>query len=222
MEEIGSGSLTPTSSTSTAVEHQTNGLLFAKSALLSDEVSPSPSLGVGRRPSRSRERKSFSSAQKLPILEPSSSRLRRQFDYLLLWVLQRVMVVYITVVAWRNRLVYAVWGLWYDWHAWSYWGWYMIQWDVSALRKLPTHVAVILDVKKMSREYDADETVREAVELASWCACVGIPTVTIYEPTGMSLGLGVLTGRIIEKGCQEDPARYPGIGRPVFATVNFI
>ena len=115
MEEIGSGSLTPTSSTSTAVEHQTNGLLFAKSALLSDEASPSPSLGVGRRPSRSRERKSFSSAQKLPILEPSSSRLRRQFDYLLLWILQRVTVVYPGGSTFRFRsmqfIILTVWAL---------------------------------------------------------------------------------------------------------------
>src|SRR6202035_5788468 len=126
--------------------------------------------------------------QKLPILVPSSSRLRKQFDFLLLWVLQSVTVVYITVVAWRHRLVYTVWGLWYDWHAWSYWGRYMIQWDVSGLRKLPRHVAVILDVEKMRREYDADETVRKGVELASWCACAGIPIVTIYEPTGMCVG----------------------------------
>lgn len=61
----------------------------------------------------------------------------------------------------------------------------MIQWDVSGLRKLPRHVAVILDVKKMKREYDADETVRKVIEVASWCACAGIPIVTIYEPTGI-------------------------------------
>jgi len=99
--------------------------------------------------------------------------------------MQTIMLVYITVAGWRNRLLYTVWRLWYDWHAWSYWGRYMIQWDVNALRKLPRHVAVILDVKKMRREYDADETVRKVIEVASWCACAGIPIITIYEPTGI-------------------------------------
>ena len=60
----------------------------------------------------------------------------------------------------------------------------MIQRDITGMR-MPRHVAVILDQRKTRREYDADETVRRAAELATWCACAGISILTIYEPTGM-------------------------------------
>ena len=61
----------------------------------------------------------------------------------------------------------------------------MIERDIAALRKVPTHIAVILDEKKRQREYDANEIVRRAVEVAVWCACAGISVVTIYEPSGI-------------------------------------
>jgi len=63
----------------------------------------------------------------------------------------------------------------------------MIARDVTRIRKLPRHVAVILDQRKTRRSYDADETIRRAVEVTTWCACSGISIVTIYEPTGMPL-----------------------------------
>jgi dehydrodolichyl diphosphate syntase complex subunit NUS1 len=60
----------------------------------------------------------------------------------------------------------------------------MIAKDVGVLGKVPRHVAVILDQKRQMREYDADEMVRRAVDVATWCACAGISIVTLYEPTG--------------------------------------
>jgi len=61
----------------------------------------------------------------------------------------------------------------------------MIARDAATIRKLPRHVAVILDQRKTKRSYDADETIRRAVEVTTWCACSGISIVTIYEPTGL-------------------------------------
>ena len=189
MEEE-SGTLSPISSTaSTAVEHQTNGLLFPspqKSHIIQDVSSPSSSLTVPRRnPSLPRERRSFSSAQKLPVLEPSTFPIRRRFDLLLLWILQTSRLCSLILGKLKHRVIDFIWGILYDWHAWPWWGKYMIQRDVANLSKIPRHVAVILDQRKRRREYDADETVRRAVEVATWCACAGISIVTIYEHTGL-------------------------------------
>ena len=64
----------------------------------------------------------------------------------------------------------------------------MIKRDIEYLRKMPRHLAIILDERKMKREYDADETLRRATEMATWCACAGISIITIYEATGEEPG----------------------------------
>src|SRR5271155_3850442 len=169
MEED-SGTLTPISSTaSTAIETQTNGLLFPspqKSPIINPET---PSSLTVPHTSRPRERRSFSSAQKLPVLEPSQSPVRKRFDFLLLWILQTVTWAYISITAFKRRIMNFVWGVWYDWHSWPWWGGFMIKRDVGRLEKVPRHLAVILGERKMKREYDADEILRRAVEVANWC-----------------------------------------------------
>jgi len=190
-QEEESGTLTPTSSSgSTAVDHPLhNGKLPSpqKSPLLRPEGLPKSSLTVPRpTSSRPRDRRSFSSAQKLPILEPSSSPLRKQFDFLLLWILQTITVAYLYVIAIENQIIYKIRGAWYNWHAWAWVGKWMIPRDVAKLPKVPRHIAVILDERKATRGYDADEMVKRATEFATWCACAGIPIITIYERNGMS------------------------------------
>jgi hypothetical protein len=182
-----SGSLTPALSTSsTAVEIQTNGLLLPspqKSPVLEGD-SPA-TLAVRKAGWNNRERRSFSSAQKLPVLEPSRSRLRRRLDLLVLWILQGITSLYLSMLAVKRRVVNLVWELWYNWHAWIWWGRWMIQRDVAGLHKVPRHLAVILDQRRGKLAYDADETVRRVAELAAWCACSGIRMLTVYEPLGM-------------------------------------
>jgi hypothetical protein len=184
----GSGSLTPAlSTTSTAVENKSNGLLLPSPQKSPRLEGDTPSTLAVRKAtsSRTRERRSFSSAQKLPVLEPSSSILRRRIDLFVLWILQVVASLYLSIVAVKRRAVNTVWELWYNWHAWVWWGRWMIQRDIVGLHKVPRHLAVILDKRKARREYDADETVRRVAELAAWCACSGIYILTIYEPTGI-------------------------------------
>jgi hypothetical protein len=84
----------------------------------------------------------------------------------------------------------------------------MIARDAATIRKLPRHVAVILDQRKTKRSYDADETIRRAVEVTTWCACSGISIVTIYEPTGNQPDGTWLTNRVVEEGYQEDSTEY--------------
>ena len=130
MEEE-SGTLSPISSTaSTAVEHQTNGLLFPspqKSHIIQDVSSPSSSLTVPRRnPSLPRERRSFSSAQKLPVLEPSTFPIRRRFDLLLLWILQTSRLCSLILGKLKHRVIDFIWGILYVWYEWLWWCKYMI------------------------------------------------------------------------------------------------
>jgi len=200
MEEDQPGTITPVSSSgSTAVEPQFGFL--RRSLLPSPQKSPalhpnhrgppppppqSKNLSVPRPggPRAPRNIMSFSTAQKFPDLEPSQSRLRKQLDLLLLWILQFLAGIYITLIASKNRLLYLLYWLWYDWHVWPRYAKTMVAWDVSKLHKLPRHVAVILDQRREKREYDADEMVRRSTEVAVWCACAGIPSVTFYESNG--------------------------------------
>jgi len=185
-----SGSLSPISTASTAVDQpSTDHLLYRhpspqKSPEPNDVEGASTTLPLPRRRRNSLQRKSFSSADKLPILEPSTSPVRRRFDFLLLWILHTFTVWYLAFVAWKRYVVYACWGLWYDWHAWPWYGRTMIQRDIAGFDKLPRHVAVILGEKRAVRKYDADEMVSRVVDVATWCACAGILIVTVYEATG--------------------------------------
>lgn len=61
----------------------------------------------------------------------------------------------------------------------------LIQKDVKGLSRLPEHLSVILKLEdggKGGAELEA--LVDEVAEIAAWCACVKIPMLSIYEPTG--------------------------------------
>jgi dehydrodolichyl diphosphate syntase complex subunit NUS1 len=59
----------------------------------------------------------------------------------------------------------------------------LIQKDVRSLSRLPEHLSVILS---LHRDDDALQTLMDEVsELAAWTACAGIPTLSIYEKSGI-------------------------------------
>ena len=61
----------------------------------------------------------------------------------------------------------------------------LIKQDVRGLSRLPTHLSVILELKGEDRGLARlDELMDEVAEIAAWCACVGIPTLSVYEKTG--------------------------------------
>lgn len=61
----------------------------------------------------------------------------------------------------------------------------LIQKDVKGLERLPEHLSVILSLR---REDDALTVLMDEVaELAAWSTCAGIPALTVYEQTGMSI-----------------------------------
>lgn len=62
----------------------------------------------------------------------------------------------------------------------------LIKQDVRGLSRLPKHLSVILELKGEDRGLARlDELMDEVAEIAAWCACVGIPTLSVYEKTGV-------------------------------------
>lgn len=60
-----------------------------------------------------------------------------------------------------------------------------IQKDVKGLSRLPKHLSVILRLEDGARGGAGLETLKDEVaEISAWCACVGIPILSIYEKTG--------------------------------------
>lgn len=60
----------------------------------------------------------------------------------------------------------------------------LIQKDVKGLSKLPKHLSVILKLEDGGRG-GLEALVDEVAEIAAWCACVDIPTLSVYERSGV-------------------------------------
>ncbi|KAG9245551.1 putative undecaprenyl pyrophosphate protein [Calycina marina] len=62
----------------------------------------------------------------------------------------------------------------------------LIQKDVKGLSRLPEHLSVILRLEDGAKGGAGLETLADEIaEIAAWCACVGIPVLSIYEQSGM-------------------------------------
>jgi dehydrodolichyl diphosphate syntase complex subunit NUS1 len=71
----------------------------------------------------------------------------------------------------------------------------LIQKDVKGLSRLPKHISVILKLGDGGRGGAGLEAlVDEVAEISAWCACIGIPTLSVYEKTG----------KYILKSCQPN------------------
>lgn len=61
----------------------------------------------------------------------------------------------------------------------------LIQKDVKGLSRLPKHLSVILKLEDGGKGGAGLEAlVDEVAEISAWCACVGIPMLSVYEQTG--------------------------------------
>lgn len=61
----------------------------------------------------------------------------------------------------------------------------LIRQDVKNLSRLPEHLSVILELKGDERSTVGLEALMDEVaEISAWCACAGIPMLSIYEKTG--------------------------------------
>ncbi|KAM0180041.1 hypothetical protein ACHAPF_002574 [Botrytis cinerea] len=74
----------------------------------------------------------------------------------------------------------------------------LIQKDVKGLERLPEHVSVILNLEDGARGGAGLEAlVDEVAEITAWCACVGIPMLSVYEKTGILKGYIPATHRAV-------------------------
>lgn len=62
----------------------------------------------------------------------------------------------------------------------------LIRKDVRKLSRLPQHLSVIVERSSDARGRDGlEKLLDEAAEISAWCACAGIPTLSIYERSGV-------------------------------------
>ncbi|GAP83464.2 putative di- -cis-decaprenylcistransferase [Rosellinia necatrix] len=57
--------------------------------------------------------------------------------------------------------------------------------DVATLKRLPGHLSIILTLENGGKGDALEKLVNEASEVAAWCAAAGIPTLSVYERTGV-------------------------------------
>lgn len=75
----------------------------------------------------------------------------------------------------------------------------LIQKDVKGLSRLPEHLSVILKLEDGGRGAGLEALVDELAEIAAWCACVGIPMLSVYEKTGILKGYVPTTHRAVTR-----------------------
>ncbi|CZS93013.1 hypothetical protein WAI453_000768 [Rhynchosporium graminicola] len=76
----------------------------------------------------------------------------------------------------------------------------LIQKDVKGLRRLPKHLSVILKLEDGARGgAGLEQLVDEVAEISAWCACVGIPMLSVYEQSGILKGYVPATHRAISR-----------------------
>jgi dehydrodolichyl diphosphate syntase complex subunit NUS1 len=62
----------------------------------------------------------------------------------------------------------------------------LIRKDVRGLSRLPQHLSVVIERSPDVRGRDGlDKLLDEAAEISAWCVCAGIPTLSIYEQSGV-------------------------------------
>jgi len=65
----------------------------------------------------------------------------------------------------------------------------LIRQDVKNLTRLPEHLSIILELKGEEKGTAGLEALMDEVaEISAWCACVGIPMLSVYEKTGAFYG----------------------------------
>lgn len=61
----------------------------------------------------------------------------------------------------------------------------LIRQDVQGLNRLPDHLSVILELKNEERgQAGLEKLMDDVAEISTWCTCVGIPMLSVYEKTG--------------------------------------
>jgi len=117
-------------------------------------------------------------------IQPVRDFLRSQLHLLVFTVMHTVFSIYIRLRQTYNVLFDRLLAILYYHHRAPE----LIKQDVKNLDRLPEHLSVILEYRgEDQRSSGLDTLMDEVAEISSWCACVGIPTLSVYEKTGTRL-----------------------------------
>lgn len=107
--------------------------------------------------------------------------LRHLLHYALFTIIHTVFSIYIRVRQVYHAIVDRILAVLYYHHRTPE----LVKRDVKALKKVPKHLSVILELPPEGGKKDRLETlVNDACEVAAWSACAGVPMLSVYERTG--------------------------------------
>ena len=110
--------------------------------------------------------------------------LREQLHFMLFTLVHLIFSAYIRLRQTYHALIDRVLAIRYYHHRSPE----LIRKDVGKLERLPDHLSVILSLKEdETRGAGLERLIDEVAEISAWCACAGIPMLSVYERSGKTM-----------------------------------
>ena len=123
-----------------------------------------------------------SSSPHRSLLRPLRDFVKTQIHILVYTIIHTLFSLYIRLRQTYHVLIDRIFAILYYHHRAPE----LIKQDVRGLSRIPEHLSVILELKGEERGLARlDELMDEVAEISAWCACVGIPMLSVYEKTGL-------------------------------------
>ena len=116
-----------------------------------------------------------------PARRPIRDFLKSLVHFLIFSVIHLLFSTYIRIRRYYHAISRRIFAILYHHHRTPE----LIRKDVQHLSKLPKHLSVILELEPTESASQGLEVLLDNVaEISAWCACVGVPMLSVYEPTG--------------------------------------
>lgn len=113
--------------------------------------------------------------------QPARTFLKTQLYLLIYTVIHTVFSLYVRIRQIYHAVHAQIYAVFYYHHRTPEY----IRKDVKSLSRLPKHLSVILELKEEQKGgAGLEELIDDVSEISAWCACIGIPMLSIYEKTG--------------------------------------
>jgi len=126
---------------------------------------------------------SYKAQRKPDRRKPIRTFLKTQTHILLFHLIHVVFSIYIRFKQMYHAIVDRILAILYYHHRTPE----LIQKDVKGLSRLPEHLSVLLTLDE--ERGGLEGLMDEVSELSAWCASAGIPVLSVYERTGMTISL---------------------------------
>ncbi len=115
------------------------------------------------------------------VSQPIQDFIMKQIHILIYSIIHMLFSVYIRIRQTHHAIIDRIFAILYYHHRAPE----LIKQDVKSLDRLPQHLSVILELKGDEQGTAGLEAlIDDLAEIAAWCCCVGIPTLSVYEKTG--------------------------------------